>query len=154
MIQEFEQLDHEESELMYALPIYVSILIAGADGTIDGSEIKKAVSLSGLKTLKARKELLEYYKTVNQDYEDKFKMTIANLPRGAKEREKLLIENISKVNDIFPKIEKAFSIKLYASIKDIAKHIAEASGGVFGYMSVGYEESKLLELKMIKNPGK
>jgi hypothetical protein len=154
MIQEFEQLDHEESELMYALPIYVSILIAGADGTIDGSEIKKAVSLSGLKTLKARKELLEYYRFVNQDYEDKLKMTIANLPRGAKEREKILIENISKVNDIFPKIEKAFSIKLYASIKDIAKHIAEASGGVFGYMSVGYEESKLLELKMIKNPGK
>ena len=154
MIPEFEQLDHEESELMYALPIYVSILIAGADGTIDSSEIKKAVSLSGLKTLKARKELLDYYHVVNQDYEDKFKMTIANCPSGAKEREKLLIEKISKVNDIFPKIDKAFSIKLYASIKDIAKHIAEASGGVFGYMSVGYEESRLLDLKMIKNPGK
>jgi len=154
MIAEFEQLEHDEAELMYALPIYVSILIAGADGTIDSSEIKKAVSLSGLKTLKARKELLDYYHLVNQDYEDKFKMTIANLPSGTKEREKVLIEKISQVNDIFPKIDKAFSIKLYASIKDVAKHIAEASGGVFGYMSVGYEESKLLDLKMIKNPGK
>ena len=154
MIPEFEQLEHEESELMFALPIYVSILIAGADGTIDSTEIKKAVSLSGLKTLKARKELLDYYHVVNQDYEDKFKMTIANCPSGTKEREKMLIEKISKVNDIFPKIDKAFSIKLYASIKDIAKHIAEASGGVFGYMSVGYEESRLLDLKMIKNPGK
>ena len=68
------------------------------------------------------------------------------------EREKLLSEEISKVNDIWPKLESSFAIKLYASLKEIAKHIAEASGGVFGYMSVGYEESKLIDLKMIKKP--
>jgi hypothetical protein len=81
-------------------------------------------------------------------------MTLSNLPSDHKKREKQLIDDISKVNDIFPKLEKGFAIKLYASIKEISKHIAEASGGVFGYMSVGYEESKLLELKMINNPGK
>ena len=152
MIPEFAELSQEESELMYSLPIYVSVLIAGADGKIDTNEIKKAVSLSGLKTMKARKELIDYYKQVNTDYEDKLKMTIANLPSDAKQREKLIIEEISKVNAIFPKIEKSFAIKLYASVKEIAQHIAEASGGVFGYMSVGYEESKLIELKMIKKP--
>ncbi len=152
MIPEFADLNQEEVELMYSLPIYVSVLIAGADGKIDNNEIKKAVSLSGLKTMKARKELLDFYKHVNTDYEDKLKMTIANLPADAKQREKLLIEEIAKVNDIFPKIEKSFATKLYASIKEVAKHIAEASGGVFGYMSVGYEESKLIDLKMIKKP--
>lgn len=152
MIPEFSELNQEEKDLIYALPIYVAVLIAGADGTIDSNEIKKAVSLSGLQTMKARKELIEYYRIVNTDYEDKLKMTIANLPAGSKEREKLLIEEISKVNAVFPKIESSFAIKLYASLKEIAKHIAEASGGVFGYMSVGYEESKLIDLKMIKKP--
>jgi len=154
MIPEFEQLDQVELDIVFALPIYVSVLIAGADGNIDNAEIKKAISISSLKTSKARKELLDYYRIVNTDYEDKFKMTIANLPSDKKKREAELIDKISKINDVFPKLDKAFATKLYTSIKEIAKHIAEASGGVFGYMSVGYEESKLLDLKMIKDPGK
>jgi len=154
MIPEFEELEQEEKELMYSLPIYVAVLIAGADGKIDNAEIKTAVSLSGLKKMKARKELIDYYNEVNTDYEDKLKMTIANLPADHKVREKWIIEELKKVNNILPKLEKSFAIKLYASVKDIAKQIAEASGGVFGYMSVGYEESKLLDLKMIKNPAK
>ena len=154
MIPQFEELSQEESELMYSLPIYVSVLIAGADGKIDSLEIKKAVSLAEIKKKKARKDLLDYYNIVNTDYEDKIKMTIANLPLGHKEREKIIVEKLEKANDVFSKIEKTFATKLYASFKDIAKHIAEASGGVFGYMSVGYEESRLIDLKMIKDPSK
>jgi hypothetical protein len=154
MIPQFEDLSTDERELMYSLPIYVSVLIAGADGKIDAVEIKKAVSLSDIKKLKARKDLLEYYNHVSTDYEDKIKMTIANLPVGHKEREKILVDNLQSVNAVFKKIDKPFAIKLYASLKEIAKHIAEASGGVFGYMSVGYEESRLIDLKMIKDPAK
>ena len=152
MIPEFDELNQSEKDLMYSLPIYVAVLIAGADGKIDNNELKKAVAISSLKTSKARKELIDFFSEVNTDYEDKLKITIANLPSGVKEREKLLIEEISKVNAIWPKLESSFAVKLYASLKEIAKHIAEASGGVFGYMSVGYEESKLIELKMIKKP--
>ena len=154
MIAQFEDLNQDELELMYSLPIYVSVLIAGADGKIDSSEIKKAVTLAGLRKKKARKDLLEFYRHFNMDYEDKIKMAIANLPSGQKEREKILIEELEKSNVVFAKLDKAFSIKLYASLLETAKHIAEASGGVFGYMSVGYEESRLIDLKMIKNPAK
>ena len=154
MIPEFEQLNEDERNTMFSLPIFVSVLIAAADGKVDNAEIKKAISLSSIKTMKARKALLDYYKIINTDYEDKFKMTLANLPSDHKIREDQLILDISKVNDIFPKLDQPFAVKLYASLKDMAKHIAEASGGVFGYMSIGYEESKLVELKMIKNPGK
>lgn len=154
MIPQFEDLSEDERELMYSLPIYVSVLIAGADGKIDAVEIKKAVSLSDIKKLKARKDLLDYYNQVNTDYEDKIKMAIANLPVGLKEREKILVDHLTSVNQVFKKIDKPFAIKLYASLKEIAKHIAEASGGVFGYMSVGYEESRLVDLKMIKDPAK
>ena len=154
MIPQFENLSQEEEELMYSLPIYVSVLIAGADGKIDDNEIKKAVSLAGLKKKKARKDLLEYYSHVYMDFEDKIKVTIANLPIGSKERENILIEDIKKANDVFEKIDNKFATKLYASLKDMAIHIAEASGGIFGYMSVGYEESRLIDLKMIKDPSK
>ena len=154
MYPDNDNLTQEEQDFMCSLPIYVSVLIAGADGNIDKHEIKKAISLTSIKTQKARKELIDYFKRVNTDFEDKLKMTIANLPKDTKEREKILIEEIGKANDVFPKLDKNFTQKLYLSLKDIAKSIAEASGGVFGYMSVGYEESKLIDLKMIKDPSK
>lgn len=154
MITEFENLETEEQDLMFNLPIYVSVLVAGADGTIDSNELQKAVSLANSKASKARKQLLDYYNVVNQNFEDKLKMAIANLPNGVREREAALIDKLSSSNSVFNKLDKAFAVKLYASLKDMAKQVAEASGGVFGYMSVGYEESKVVDLKMIEDPSK
>lgn len=154
MITEFENLETEEQDLMFNLPIYVSVLVAGADGTIDSNELQKAVSLANSKASKARKQLLDYYSVVNQNFEDKLKMAIANLPNGVREREASLIDKLSSSNPVFDKLDKAFAVKLYASLKDMAKQVAEASGGVFGYMSVGYEESKVVDLKMIEDPSK
>ena len=57
-----------------------------------------------------------------------------------------------KLNFILPKIDRAFAIKLHASLKDLAKKVAEASGGVLSYLTISYEESKLMELKMLEDP--
>lgn len=152
MIEEFKNLSEEEIETMLKVPVLVSILIAGADGTIDKSEIKQAVSLSKIKQTKAREDLIEFYKEAGRDFEDKMKIMISQLPADAAERNPIIISELEKVNDIFPKLDPKFSEDFYFSIKDMAKKIAEASGGVLGYMAVGYEESKLIDLKMIKDP--
>ena len=91
MISEFDNLEAGEKDLMFNLPIYVSVLVAGADGNIDSMELQKAVSLANNKATKARKQLLDYYTVVNQNFEDKLKMAIANLPSGVRERETALI---------------------------------------------------------------
>jgi hypothetical protein len=154
MIAEFDNLEQSEKDIMYGLPIYIAILVAGADGNIDNNELEKAISLANNKTKKARKQLLNYYNIVNENFEDKIKMAIANLPSGVRERELALIDNLSMSNVVFARLNKSFAIKLYSSLKDIALQVAEASGGVFGYMSVGYEESKVVDLKMIDDPSK
>lgn len=154
MIEEFKVLSTEEVEVMLKAPILVSILIAGADNEIDNSEIKEAVSISRLKQKKARPDLIEYYKEVGADFEDKLKVMIQNYPLKAEERNPLIIEELEKLNGILAKFNNKFAVEFYASIKDIAKKIAEASGGLLGYMAVGYEESKLIGLNMIKDPSK
>jgi hypothetical protein len=63
-----------------------------------------------------------------------------------------LVAELKKLNRILPKIDKNFAVKFYQSLKDIAKNIAEASGGVLGYMSVSYAEAKLIGLRMIHDP--
>ena len=154
MIKEFEQLEAGEKDLMFSLPIYVAILVAGADGNIDGTEIQKSISIAKHKTKKARKDLLAYYNVVNENFEDKIKMAIANLPSEVKEREQTLVKLLEESNKVFAGLDKVFAVKLYASLRDNADQVAKASGGIFGYLSVGYEESRVVELKMIKDPSK
>ncbi len=152
MIDEFKVLTNEEVETMLKAPILVTILIAGADNEIDKSEIQQAISIAKLKQKKARLDLIDYYKEVATDFEDKLKVTIQQYPSNAAERNPLIIKELEDLNTILPKLGSNFSIEFFASIKDLAKKIAESSGGLLGYMAVGYEESKLIGLKMIKDP--
>lgn len=154
MIDQFKLLEQDEIETLFKAPILVSILIAGADNNIDNAEMKKAVSISKTKQQKARKDLIDYYKIVGSDFEDKLKILIQHYPIDAEERNPMIIEELKALNHILPKLDKNFAVDLYQSIRDIARKVAEASGGVLGYMAVGYEESKFVELNMIKDPSK
>ncbi len=154
MIPEFENLEQEEQGLLYKAPVLVAILVAGADGRIDKSEIREAISISGMKKIKARKDLLQYYNEVGKDFEDKLKVGISKYPSDIKERQEIISKELSGISTILPKLNRKFAVAFYASLKDFAKRIAESSGGILGYMSIGYEESKLIDLKMIKGPSK
>jgi len=154
MIPEFNRLSTEETDLMFKAPFLIIILIAGADNKIDKHEMKQAISISKLKLKRARRELVEYYNIVGQDFEDKLKIFIHDLPKDTGERNEEISKELVKLNDIFPKLDKKFAVNFYESMKDIAVKIAESSGGVFGFMSVGYEESKMIDLKMIREPSK
>ena len=154
MVDQFNNLTQEEIDLMFQVPMLVAILIAGADNNIDKTEMKEAITLSKIKQQKARKELLDYYKEVGQDFEDKLKVLIQKYPIDAEVRNPEIIAQLTRLNEIFPKLDKNFAMDFYASIKDMARKIAESSGGVLGYMSIGYEESKLISLEMIKDPSK
>ncbi len=152
MISEFEPLREDEIDVLLKAPVYVAILIAGADGNIDKAEKTRAIEVAKNKQSRAREQLAEYYKLVGECFEDNFYKLIDALPSGTEERTQVVSIELRKLNFILPKTDKNFSIKLYASLKDLAKRIAEASGGVLGYLSVSYEEAKLLELRMINDP--
>jgi len=154
MIKEFENLREEEVEILLKAPVLVSILIAGADGNIDKAETKEAIAIARGKQSRAREQLVEYYKLVGDTFEDRFTEMLKKLPVKPEERNPMIIVELKRLNRILPKIEKNFAVKFYASLKDLAKKIAEASGGVLGYLSVSYEEAKLMELNMINDPSK
>lgn len=152
MIPEFENLDSFETELMLKAPLLICILVAGADGHIDNKEIKKAISIGKLKQRHARLELINYYTEVGQDFEDKLKVLLASYPHDAKERNKLITKELSELNEVMPKLDATFSSELYTSFLSIARQIAESSGGLLGYNSIGEAEAELISLPMIKQP--
>lgn len=152
MIVEFEDLREDEREVLLKAPVYVAILIAGADGNIDKSERTEAIEVARNKQSRAREQLVEYYKEVGASFEERFNALLTELPCDSAERTSAITTELRKLNFILPKVEKNFAIKLHASLKELAKKIAEASGGVLGYMTVSFEEQKLMELKMINDP--
>ena len=154
MIPEFANLSDEEKELMYKAPILVAILIAGADGNIDNTERKEAVRVAEAKQSRAREALIDYYKIVGMDFEAKFNHMVNQFSDDANKRGEEISDELSRLNATLPKLDRNWSTKFYASLKELAKKIAESSGGILGYLSVSYEESKYMELKMIDDPAK
>ncbi|MDW3210539.1 MAG: hypothetical protein R8N23_11760 [Reichenbachiella sp.] len=152
MIKEFNTLRDDEIEVLLKAPVLVSILIAGADDKIDKSEIHQAVEIANSKQSRAREQLIDYYKEVGKDFKEKFEKMVNEMPDTPDGRAEIIGKELRKLNFILPKIDHKFAVKLHASLKDMAKKIAEASGGILGYMSVSYEEAKLMELTMIDDP--
>lgn len=151
MIPEFDELSASEIELMFKAPILACILIAGADGHIDRNEIKGAIEVARKKQRRASAHLLEFYQLVGEDFEDKLKIVIAAYPSNVAQRTPVIVQELSMLNHVLPKLDKAFAVAFYKSIKDIAIAIAESSGGVLGINTIGEEEARFVDLPMIKD---
>ena len=152
MIAAFKKLDDSEQELMLRAPLLATILIAGADGTIDNKEMRGAIALSKKKYKKVKGQLVEFYRMISEDFEDKLKIVMQGLPHEVHDRNHAIAEELGKLNQIWPKLEKSFAVDYYTSLKYIASEIAESSGGLLGIKSVGEEEERYVDLPMIKAP--
>jgi hypothetical protein len=153
MIPEFQTLDDTEIELVLKAPILVCILIAGADGTIDRNEIKEAISLAQ-KQRKGQSVLSQYFRELAEDFEDKIKILIQAYPYESTQRNPLIIDELSRLNTLWKRLDKNFSIALYEMLLTLAGKIASSSGGLLGIKTVGEEEAKYLDLPMVKDPAK
>ncbi len=152
MLAEFSRLSGAEVELLLKAPILISILIAGADGNIDRKEINRAIHVAQQNARKSRARLMEFYQFVGEDFEDKLKVVIQSYPHHADKRSSMIVQELAQLNEVWPKIDAPLAKALYGSIKDIAKKIAESSGGLLGMKSVGQEEARYVDLPMIKDP--
>jgi len=152
MIPEFDKLSQSEIELMHKAPILVCILIAGADDNIDNKEIKGAIALTEKKQKRSKSKVLSFYRELGEDFEDKLKIVIQGFPISVEERSPLLVEELTKLNSVFKKLDHDFVIEFYGSLREIASEIAKSSGGLLGLNKVGDEEAKFVQLSMVKDP--
>lgn len=152
MIKDFEKLTREEQEFMYAIPAIVTVLIAGADGTIDLREKNAAAKLVHLRDHMGDEELMAYYHEVAEAFEANLDKVINSAPGILAERNKALSSQLEKLNGIWPKLDPTFAASFYKSIRSFAKRVAEASGGILRFGSVGVEERYWMDLNMVEDP--
>ncbi|MBS1682569.1 MAG: hypothetical protein JST48_12725 [Bacteroidetes bacterium] len=152
MIAQLNSLSAEEQEFMYKAPILVCILIAGADGDIDRSEIKEAIAHAKKKQQNATDGMMELYREIGEDFEDKLKVLLQSYPMAALQRNPIIEDELARLNEILPKLNNLFSGNYYQSLCDLALKVAKSSGGWFGMKSIGEAEARYVKLPMINNP--
>jgi len=152
MIENIQHLTQEEQELVLNAPIYVSLLIAGADGEFNNDEKKRIVELVHTKTFSERYELRELYRNLSDHTEATLRTMIASLPEATTERQELLSGLLGRLNTILPKLDDAFARNLYTSLRQFAHYVANADGGFWGMSAVNEAERQWVKLPMIEEP--
>ncbi|MEL6989205.1 MAG: hypothetical protein AAGK97_15440, partial [Bacteroidota bacterium] len=135
-------------KLKEAIPL-ITILVAGADGKIDTKEREWAEKVTSIRTYKTEPFLLDFYKEVGTDFTEKLDDWIENLPNHIGERNGVISERLSAINPILKILPLQEAAAIYSDLISFAKHVAKASGGFFGFFSIGPEEGKVIGLPML-----
>jgi hypothetical protein len=155
MIKSIEALSENERNFLKDVPVWITILIAGADNQIDDNETEWAQKIIRFRAYTAEPELLDYYHEVGKEFNEKLMEQVkhaSKIKENADIRNKKILGRLSQLNEIFEKIDKDTAVALYESYRSFAMHVAKASGGAFGMGSIKPEEQKWLELETVKKP--
>ena len=152
MIHEFKNLTQDECTTMVMAPALVTLLIAGAEGNIDQKEIDWGSKIAHFRA-NNHSMLQNYYQEADKNFNETLKELIEKMPPDVSERNNKINQELSKLNNIFPKLDVSFSKEIYKSLLSLSRHVAEASGGIWGYGSISPEEKKLMHLEYINPPG-
>lgn len=151
MPKELDSLSAEEQQQVVDAISYITLLIAGSDGEIDLNEVRWGEKITRIRAFSYDEELRPFYKRVGANFTERLAQLQDELPDDPKERQAQILEELSKLNDILPKLDHFYARLYYHSLRTFAEHVAHASGGVLGWLSVGFEEYKIIDLPTI-NP--
>lgn len=145
----FQELTDEQNKLLEDTPALITILVAGADGTIDEQELNWAEKLAHIRSYAEPEQLNLYYEAVERSFSTTFESYLSSLPESLSDREKAISDKLSGLNIVLSCLDNPIAFRLYESFTSFAKHIAKASGGFLRFGSISKEEKKWISLDMI-----
>lgn len=151
MLFELRKLSSEEESVVLHAPIWTALLIGFADGELHQVELDKLREVVHVKTFSELNDVRKLYQELEK-YEESAQILereLANIPTNPEARMKYLEENLTRLNDILPKLTVPYRRQFVHSLKEIAAAIANAEGGFLGFGTISRAESKYLHLPMI-----
>lgn len=149
MLREFNTLTTDEQQLMFdAIPLIV-ILVAAADNTLDEVELAEAQRLADIRSYNNRGRLNGFYELIDEGLSARIQQLYNGMQNGIEERERFIVQELGKLNQIFPKLREPYGYLYYHNFHTFARHIAEAHGGFLRYITIGPKEAKVVNLPMI-----
>jgi len=139
----------EEKQTLIDATAWITLLIAGADGSIAQQELEWATKIAGIRAYSHPDSLDTYYERVGHSFQEKLDALISELPKDTTERTAALTAKLDTVNPILAKLDNPIAFSFYKGFRSFAEHIAKSDGGFLRFFSVSTEEKKLIGLPML-----
>lgn len=149
MLDVLANLSEAERQSLYDAVPLVAVLVAGADGDIDEEErawAKKVVHIRGYAEHGA---IRDFYENLDNSMSKRMEEIIAKYPENEEARRNAISLELGRLNAILPKLHPGFAATYYESLVSFAHHVAKASGGFLGFMAIGPQEEKVVDLPML-----
>lgn len=151
MREEFKGITPAEYQKLTDAIAEITILIAGADGTVHKDEVEWAEKVTKIRSYNLPKRLSAYYEDVGKDFREKLDDWLEKFLRNPEETNSEVKSSLADLNPIFEKLEnRRIAYELYLSFLSFARHVARSTGGFLGWGSIGPEEDEVIGLTMIE----
>lgn len=149
MLHQLKNLPADELQELYdAIPV-ITLLIAGADGDIEGEELAQSEKITKIRGYSGGEIMKDFYDKVGEDYNERLNRWLNVISKDTAERTADLSGRLEKLNPILSKLSPELGAEMYRSFTSFAKHVAKASGGFLGFGSINKEEAGLINLPML-----
>lgn len=149
MFKSIDALAAKDQKILYDAVPQVVLLVAGADGIIDNAELATSEKVAHVRSYDFHPEWMAFYEQLDKDLHERLLAMIKALPRDTSERQAELVNQLSKVNSVIKKMDKRHARHYHEGLLSLAAHVAKASGGFIGWLSIGPKEAKVTDLPMI-----
>ena len=126
MIKQFENLNHQEIELLIKAPALVSVLAASGDKDISEARKAEALKMAHLKTFTADPLLLTYYGEVENNFKSFFEQAVHKYAPFTNESREALKKEVGTLNLVIAKLDKEYARTLHRSLAGYAEHVKKA----------------------------
>ena len=149
MTEHFKVLNSEEYKSLTDAISLITLLIAGADGDVEKTELDWASKITNIRSYALPEDLNDFYKDVGADFTERLDHFTHVTNSSVTMRMGEINDKLSKINPVLAKLNPVLGATLYKSYTSFAKHVAKSSGGFLGFFAVGPEEEKWISLPML-----
>ncbi len=156
---QLKSLTPAQREQLLDVPLYITIYIGVADGTLDHKEIEWAEHVADFRAQHEDSLLARYWMDVDARFRKRFfeiqtAMGIEpDKPANGTGVMQAVEAWLKEIPSLYPLLPEGFDIELYESWRSFARHVARASGGLLGFGAITREEERaILTIESILQP--
>jgi hypothetical protein len=126
----FKQLSFHDNKTLLNLPAYIALLAANADGKLDEDEKLASIEYAHIKTFSFDPLLDTFYKEVDRIFEITLMQLNKQLPKGKKNREIAIKNELSDIKKIVSKLDSKQVSVIHHNMNALIEHVSRAHHNV------------------------
>jgi len=123
----------DKAELLRAPVVFAVMAAVSDDGMVNSAERTEAIKLSHLRTYTSPAFLQNFYRQVDEIFEEEFDKLTKALPEDAKSQREFLKEKLAGIRKIMNKLDRDYAIHLTQSLKSFSRHVFRANSHYLEY---------------------